>query len=92
MTFNRITESESKYDHLEKMSIIELLENINREDKSVPIAIEKIIPAIEKLVDLVSPQHNINGGLIKDIAAGAVLILAIVSVIIGLIVFVPKVF
>ena len=63
MTFNRITESESKYDHLEKMSIIELLENINREDKSVPIAIEKIIPTIEKLVDAIVLQMKIGGRL-----------------------------
>ncbi len=63
MTFNRITETDSKYDHLEKMSIIELLENINREDKSVPIAIEKVIPAIEKLVDAIVLQMKIGGRL-----------------------------
>ena len=61
MTFNRITESESKYDHLEKISIRELLENINREDKSVPLAIEKVIPAIEKLVDAIVLQIKIGG-------------------------------
>jgi diacylglycerol kinase (ATP) len=54
------------------------------------IAAELINSAIEKLVDLVSPQYNINAGLIKDIAAGAVLIMAIVSVIVGLIIFIPK--
>ena len=63
MAFNRITESESKYDHLEKMSILELLENINREDKSVPLAIEKVIPAIEKLVDAIVLQLKIGGRL-----------------------------
>ncbi len=63
MAFNRITESESKYDHLEKMSILELLENINREDKSVPLAIEKVIPTIEKLVDAIVLQLKIGGRL-----------------------------
>ncbi len=63
MTFNRITETDSKYDHLEKMSIIELLENINREDKSVPLAIEKVIPVIEKLVDAIVLQMKIGGRL-----------------------------
>ncbi len=63
MTFNRITESESKYDHLEKMNIKELLENINREDKSVPLAIEKVIPDIEKLVDAIILQMKIGGRL-----------------------------
>ncbi len=55
------------------------------------IAAELVNSAIEKLVDLVSPQQNINAGLIKDIAAGAVLIIAIVSVIVGAIIFIPKI-
>ena len=42
---------------------------------------------IEKLVDLVSPEFNKKAGLIKDMAAGAVLIAAITSAIIGFIIF-----
>lgn len=46
----RITEQSSHYRHLEQMSVRELLTNINQEDKSVPHAIEKVIPSIEALV------------------------------------------
>jgi len=44
--------------------------------------------AIEKLVDLVSPSYNDKAGKVKDIAAGAVLVAAIVSFIIGSIIFI----
>ncbi|MES2778969.1 MAG: diacylglycerol kinase family protein [Bacteroidota bacterium] len=46
--------------------------------------------AIEKLVDLVSPEYNKKAGVIKDMAAGAVLVLAIAASIIGGIIFIPK--
>ncbi|HPS25710.1 MAG TPA: N-acetylmuramic acid 6-phosphate etherase, partial [Bacteroidales bacterium] len=46
----KITEQTSRYNHLEAMSVRELLENINTEDKTVPFAVEKCIPQIEKLV------------------------------------------
>lgn len=46
--------------------------------------------AIEVLTDIVSPESNPRAGLVKDMAAGAVLIAAITSAIIGLIIFVPK--
>ena len=45
--------------------------------------------AIEKLVDLVSPQQHPVAGQVKDIAAGAVLVCAATAAIIGLIVFIP---
>ena len=47
--------------------------------------------AIEKLVDLVSPDYNSEAGKIKDLAAGAVLLAAICAAIIGLIIFIPKI-
>jgi len=47
----KTTEADSFYDHLEKMSVNELLTNINKEDKTVPLAVEKAIPQIEKLVN-----------------------------------------
>jgi diacylglycerol kinase (ATP) len=50
---------------------------------------ETLNTAIEKLVDLVSPGYNQLAGLVKDIAAGAVFMAATVSLIIGLIVFLP---
>lgn len=45
-----ITESESKYNNLEKMSPVEILSNINKEDKIVPYAIEKLIPTIAEII------------------------------------------
>jgi diacylglycerol kinase (ATP) len=45
--------------------------------------------AIEHMVDLVSPGKNEKAGMIKDISAGAVFILAIISAIAGLIIFGP---
>ena len=49
----RTTESDSSYHSLEKMSVRELLTNINKEDKTVPIAVEKVIPSIEKLITVI---------------------------------------
>jgi diacylglycerol kinase (ATP) len=46
--------------------------------------------AIEFLVDLVSPEYNKKAGLVKDMSAGAVLITAICALLVGLIIFVPK--
>ena len=53
---------------------------------------ELINSAIENIVDLVSPERNELAKNAKDMAAGAVLVCAIFSAIIGLIIFVPKVF
>lgn len=50
MSFIKTTEQTSNYNHLEKMSVQELLTNINTEDTSVPLAVEKTIPQIETLV------------------------------------------
>lgn len=58
-----ITESSSHYDGLEKMPVRELLENINREDKTVPHAVEKVIPQIEKLVGRIVPNMQAGGRL-----------------------------
>lgn len=55
----------------------------------VVIAAELVNTAIEKLVDLVSPQQHPVAGQVKDIAAGAVLVCAATAAIIGLIVFIP---
>ena len=61
MSFNSITESESNYRHLEKMSVEELLTNINREDKTVADAIEKAIPQIEQLVHVIVDKMLAGG-------------------------------
>ena len=49
MSFQKITESESLYHHLEQQSVRELLEEINREDQKVALAVQQTIPAIEQL-------------------------------------------
>ena len=59
----RITETTSNYRHLEKMSVIELLTNINQEDKTVPFAIEKAIPQIEPLVKVIVERMKMGGRL-----------------------------
>lgn len=57
------TESSSRYDHLEKMSVAEILSNINREDQSVPLAVEKALGAIEQLVSQIVPRMKAGGRL-----------------------------
>ena len=59
----KTTEKDSNYDDLDKMSINELLVNINNEDKTVPHAIEKVIPAIEKLVEVIVAKMEVGGRL-----------------------------
>ncbi|TWV15247.1 diacylglycerol kinase family protein [Bacteroidaceae bacterium HV4-6-C5C] len=56
---------------------------------AIVITAELFNSSIERLVDLVSPVKNPAAGQIKDIAAGAVLVCAIGSAIIGLIIFIP---
>ena len=53
MNFTKTTEQDSNYNSLEKMSISELLININNEDKTVPLAVERAIPQIETLVSVI---------------------------------------
>ncbi|MFN5761196.1 MAG: N-acetylmuramic acid 6-phosphate etherase, partial [Sphingobacteriales bacterium] len=57
------TEQDSKYRHLEKMSIGELLENINKEDQLVPLAVQDSIPAIERLVTAIVDKMLVGGRL-----------------------------
>ncbi len=67
--FEKITEKDSLYDNLEKMSIHELLININNEDKKVPYAVEKAIPQIEALVEQIVDKLQ-KGGRLFYIGAG----------------------
>ena len=55
-TFVRVTEQPSNYRHVEQMSVAEILMHINNEDKTVPIAVEKAIPQIEKLSTIISDK------------------------------------
>ncbi len=63
------TEQSSRYSDLDKMNTGELLRNMNSEDKTVPEIIEKEIPAIEKLVDVIVEQIQ-KGGRLFYIGAG----------------------
>ena len=63
------TESDSYYNHLDTMSVSELLINMNREDKSVPLAVEKSLPQIEKLIEAIIPRME-KGGRLFYMGAG----------------------
>ncbi|MBS1977363.1 MAG: N-acetylmuramic acid 6-phosphate etherase [Bacteroidetes bacterium] len=63
------TESASRYQSLERMSVSELLKNINREDRRVPIAVAGVIPQIEKLVKVIVRKMK-TGGRLFYIGAG----------------------
>jgi len=69
MSFIKTTESVSKYNHLEKMTVSQLLTNINTEDKTVPDAIEKCIPQIEVLANEIIAKLN-EGGRLFYMGAG----------------------
>lgn len=59
----KVTEESSNYQHLDKMSVSEILHNINKEDKTVPMAVEKVIPEIEHLVTAIIEKMKIGGRL-----------------------------
>jgi N-acetylmuramic acid 6-phosphate etherase len=63
------TESPSHFNNLEQMSVHDLLVNINQEDKSVPLAVEKAIPQLEALVTATVTCLQ-NGGRLFYIGAG----------------------
>ena len=65
----KVTESDSKYDALERMSTLELLTNINNEDKTVPQAIEKSLGQVAALADAVYDKMK-SGGRLFYIGAG----------------------
>ncbi len=56
------------------------------------MGIEGVNTAIEKLADFVQPGFDDKIGLIKDVSAGAVMAASLISVIVGCIIYVPKVF
>ena len=64
-----ITEQSSLYNDLEKKSVREILEDINREDQKVALAVQQTIPQIEKLVNQIVPRMK-QGGRIFYLGAG----------------------
>ncbi len=69
MSFKKTTEEDSKYNHLEIMEVLELLTHINKEDTTVPLAVNKSLPAIEKLTTIVVEKLK-QGGRLFYIGAG----------------------
>lgn len=63
------TEKDSNYQNLDKMSVLEILSNINEEDKTVPLAVERVIPQIESLVKVIVDRMK-GGGRLFYIGAG----------------------
>ncbi len=78
MEFEKTTEKSSHYNHLEKMSVQALLMSINKEDKTIPLAVEKAIPQIEAVVNEVVKKLQ-NGGRLFYIGSGTSGRLAIVD-------------
>lgn len=74
----KITEQASEYRHLERMSVFEILDNINQEDKTVPLAVQEAIPQIEALVQAVTDKM-LMGGRLFYIGAGTSGRLAVVD-------------
>jgi len=65
----RITEKDSLYNNLEKMSVLEILQNINKEDQTVPLAVAKALPQIEALATITAAKMK-QGGRLFYIGAG----------------------
>lgn len=65
----KITEQPSNFSNLDQMSIKELLTNMNQEDQSVPLVVEKCIPQIEKLVECIVERMK-RGGRLFYLGAG----------------------
>lgn len=64
-----ITESSSNFDNLEKMTVLELLTNINKEDSKVHLAVRNAIPQIEALVSKIAARMQ-KGGRLFYLGAG----------------------
>lgn len=69
MSNERITESASNHNNLEQLSVRELIESINQEDATVPLAVAKELNAIESLIKKASAQLK-NGGRLFYMGAG----------------------
>ena len=66
---DKITERPSHYDHLEQMTVAELLQHINDEDQRVAEAVQRAIPQIKALVEAIEPRMK-RGGRLFYVGAG----------------------
>ncbi len=69
MEFEKITEEQGPYRHLEKMSVHDLLTHMNEEDKQVPLAVGGAIPQIEALAERITDKM-LAGGRLFYLGAG----------------------
>ena len=69
MLFTNITESESKYHDIEQMSVAEIIQHINTEDKGVAVAVQAVLPQIEALINAIVTKMQ-SGGRLFYIGAG----------------------
>jgi N-acetylmuramic acid 6-phosphate etherase len=69
MHFEKVTEEQGPYRHLEKMTTHELLTFINKEDGQVPLAVAHSIPQIEKLTEVITDKM-LGGGRLFYLGAG----------------------
>ena len=69
MSFQKITEETSLYRSIEKMTVAEIIANINKEDLKVAGAVQQALPQVEKLISAVS-EKMIDGGRLFYIGAG----------------------
>ena len=69
MHFTKTTEQDSHYDHLEHMTVHELLTNINKEDQTVALAVQKALPQIESLALTIVDRLS-KGGRLFYLGAG----------------------
>jgi N-acetylmuramic acid 6-phosphate etherase len=69
MDYNKITETPSNHDHLERLATVEILKKMNEEDQKVANAVALVIPQITELVDALTERFN-SGGRLFYIGAG----------------------
>lgn len=69
MDFTKTTEQDSYYNNLERMTVNEIVTNMNKEDKSVPLAVEKALPFVEILITEVINKLE-KGGRLFYLGAG----------------------
>ncbi|MBC6998461.1 diacylglycerol kinase family protein [Cytophaga sp. FL35] len=59
---------------------------------SMVVGVEGANTAIEKICDFVHPEFDKRIGFIKDVSAGAVMLVSIGAIVVGLIIYIPKIF
>ena len=69
MSFDKITEKSSNYNHLENKTVKDLVSIINKEDQSVALSVSKNLDKIEKLINNIEPRMH-KGGRLFYIGAG----------------------